>query len=78
LGREPKITYIPRWVANLILKVVRTFTGIRIYGPIEFFLTVMSMEMLAPKYGDHSLRAYFSALRDAESSVAVFQNGKED
>jgi hypothetical protein len=51
LGKKPKITYIPNWVRVAILKIVRFFTGSKVYGPIEFFLTVMAMDMCAPEYG---------------------------
>jgi len=33
------------------------------YGPIEFFLTVMAIDMLAPEYGNHTLKEYFINLR---------------
>lgn len=62
LGKKAKITHIPDWVRVAILKMVRLVTGSRIYGPIEFFLTVMAMDMIAPEYGNHTLREYFENL----------------
>jgi uncharacterized protein YbjT (DUF2867 family) len=62
LGKEPQITHIPGWVKTVLLWIVRMFTGSRVYGPLEFFLTVMSMDMIAPEYGRHTLRQYFSQL----------------
>jgi uncharacterized protein YbjT (DUF2867 family) len=59
LGKKPKITYIPLWVKNLVVHLVRTFTSVKIYGPIEFFLTVLTMDMVAPTYGQHTLKEYF-------------------
>jgi uncharacterized protein YbjT (DUF2867 family) len=38
LGNKPKITHIPDWVRVAILKLVRLFTGSKVYGPIEFFI----------------------------------------
>jgi uncharacterized protein YbjT (DUF2867 family) len=67
LGKKPKITHLPDWLRVAILKMVRTFTGSKIYGPIEFFLTVMAIEMIAPQYGKHTLKAYYSKLRDMEA-----------
>jgi hypothetical protein len=64
LGVEPKITHIPDWVRVAILKIVRVFTGSKVYGPIEFFMTVMAMDMLAPKFGKHTLKEFFTELRD--------------
>jgi len=67
LGNEPKITHIPDWVRITILKTVRLFTGSKVYGPVEFFLTVMAMDMLAPEYGKHTLKEYFTDLNNANA-----------
>jgi len=67
LGKKSKITHLPDWLRVAILKMVRTLTGSKIYGPIEFFLTVMAIEMIAPQYGKHTLKAYYSKLRDIET-----------
>ena len=64
LGIKPKITCIPDWLRVVILKMVRVFTGSKVYGPIEFFMTVMSMNMVAPEFGKHTLKEYFSNLRN--------------
>jgi len=64
LGLEPKITHIPDWVRVAILKIVRVFTGSKFYGPIEFFMTVMAIDMLAPEFGKHTLKEFFTELRD--------------
>ena len=67
LGNKPKTTHIPDWVRVAILKVVRLFTGSKVYGPVEFFLTVMAMDMLAPEYGKHTLKEYFTNLNKANA-----------
>ncbi len=59
LGNKPKITHIPDWVRVTILKLVKLLTGSKVYGPVEFFMTVMAMDMLAPEYGRHTLKEYF-------------------
>jgi uncharacterized protein YbjT (DUF2867 family) len=66
LGSKPKITYIPNWVRITILKLVKLLTGSKIYGPIEFFMTVLAVDMIAPKYGKHTLREYFMKLNDTD------------
>ena len=66
LGEKPRIAHIPNWVRVAILRLVRLFTGSKIYGPIEFFMTVMAMDMIAPKYGKHTLKEHFRSLLDAE------------
>jgi uncharacterized protein YbjT (DUF2867 family) len=63
LGIKPKISRIPNWVRLVVLKMVRLFSGSKVYGPIEFFMTVMAMDMVAPEYGKHTLREYFTNLK---------------
>lgn len=67
LGNKPKITHIPDWVRIVILKAVRLFTGSKVYGPVEFFMTVMAMDMLAPEFGKHTLKEYFTNLKTADT-----------
>jgi len=64
LASKPKITHIPDWVRVTILKLVRLFTGSKVYGPVEFFMTVMAMDMLSPEYGKHTLKEYFTNLNN--------------
>jgi uncharacterized protein YbjT (DUF2867 family) len=64
VGNKPKITRIPEWVRVTILKLVRLLTGSKVYGPVEFFMTVMAMDMLAPEYGKHTLKEYFTILNN--------------
>lgn len=63
LGTVPRITHIPDWMRTSFLKMARLFTGSKTYGPIEFFLTVMSMDMMATEYGGYTLREYFTRLK---------------
>lgn len=67
IGQTPRITYIPDWVRQLILKILRTFTYSKFYGPIEFFMTVTAIDMIAPKHGMHRLRDYYQTLSARES-----------
>ncbi len=59
LGKPVKITCLPEWLRRTILFVVRTFTRPKTYGPIEFFMTTMVMDMEAPLYGETHLKDYF-------------------
>ncbi|MGN6214872.1 SDR family oxidoreductase [Parafilimonas sp.] len=61
-GKKVKITHIPNWVRKTILWLLRTFTNSRFYGPLEFFMTVLSMDLIAPKYGTLTLKVYFEEL----------------
>ncbi len=58
LGRPPRMTHIPAWLCRALLGALRLGPE-RIYGPLEFFLAVMSMDMIAPPCGERSLEAFF-------------------
>jgi uncharacterized protein YbjT (DUF2867 family) len=64
LSKEKKITYIPPWLKSLVLKLIRGVTSVKTYGPIEFFMTVLVMDMVAPTYGERTLKQYFIGLKD--------------
>jgi uncharacterized protein YbjT (DUF2867 family) len=59
LGKRPKITYIPLMARSLIVKLAKIFTSVKTYGPLEFFMTVLAMDMVAPTYGQHTIKQYF-------------------
>ncbi|QTL97867.1 NAD(P)H-binding protein [Iocasia frigidifontis] len=62
--KEIKITYIPNWIRKIILFIIRTFTSQKFYGSIEFFLTVLSMDMIAPEKGKHTLEEFYGNLKN--------------
>jgi len=64
LGKRPKITYIPLMVSSLIVKLARIFTSVKTYGPIEFFMTVLAMDMVAPSYGKRTIKQYFKEISE--------------
>jgi nucleoside-diphosphate-sugar epimerase len=64
LGKEPKIRYMPEWMRKMILWFARTFSSSKAYGPMEFFFTVLAMDMVAPCYGKHTLKEYFYEMKE--------------
>ena len=68
LKKEPKITCIPLWVKNLIVKFARILTPAKTYGPLEFFMTVLAMDMVAPTYGQHTIKEYFKEMSEANNA----------
>ena len=62
LKKEKKVTLLPDLIRKLALITVRTFTSAKTYGPVEFFMTVLAMDMVAPKYGKIKLKEYFKTL----------------
>jgi uncharacterized protein YbjT (DUF2867 family) len=61
----PRLSHIPEWVAKLTVFFMRLCTSSKVYGPVEFFMNVMTMDMAAPLYGNHTLGSYFRSLADS-------------
>ena len=59
LNKPTKITHLPDFLRRLIIWTLRTFTSVKTYGPIEFFLTLMAYDNVAPTYGKYHLKDYF-------------------
>jgi uncharacterized protein YbjT (DUF2867 family) len=59
MGNPVKISRIPIWLRNMILAVLRLFTSVKTYGPLEFFMTVLATAMVAPTYGKYHLKDFF-------------------
>lgn len=69
LGRKVKVIYLPSWIKSLVLLFIRTFTSSKTYGPIEYFLTVLSMDMIAPRYGKIYLKRFFEKYKQEKGSL---------
>jgi uncharacterized protein YbjT (DUF2867 family) len=54
-----KICHLPDWMRKLSIWSLRSFTSVKTYGPIEFFLTLMAEDQIAQTYGKHHLKEYF-------------------
>ncbi|RKE95358.1 SDR family oxidoreductase [Ichthyenterobacterium magnum] len=54
-----KIIHLPDWIRRFIIWALRTFTSSKTYGPIEFFLTLMAKDNIAPRFGTHRLHNFF-------------------
>ena len=67
LGKTPQITYIPIWISNLTIKLARYLTSVKTYGPIEFFMTVLAMDMVAPTYGNRTIKNYFEKISEGSN-----------
>jgi uncharacterized protein YbjT (DUF2867 family) len=59
LYKNVKISRIPLWLKNLLLFLFRTFTSVKTYGGLEFFMTVLAEDMVAPPYGKKHLAQFF-------------------
>ena len=61
LGKPQKITRIPLWMANLVVKMIRPLNK-HFYTIAAFFTTVMQNDFDAPKAGTHKLKEYYEEL----------------
>ncbi|NBC05435.1 MAG: NAD(P)H-binding protein [Bacteroidetes bacterium] len=59
LGKTPNITYLPDWTRRALITGTKIFTTSKISGPIEFFLTMMGRDNMAPRYGSHRLQDFY-------------------
>ncbi|MDF9797927.1 uncharacterized protein YbjT (DUF2867 family) [Catalinimonas alkaloidigena] len=58
--RKPvNIVHLPDWIRKVSIRLVRIFASQVTYGPIEFFLTMMGQDNIAPRYGLHRLKPFF-------------------
>ncbi len=60
-SKKIKVVHLPDWIRKLVIWVFRTFTSSKTYGPIEFFLTALANDAIAPQYGQHKLETYFNS-----------------
>ncbi|MDE0559007.1 SDR family oxidoreductase [Algoriphagus sp. NF] len=59
MGKEGKVVHLPDFLRKAALGIMRTFTSSKTYGPIEFFLSMMAQDNVAPRHGVHRLDAFF-------------------
>ena len=57
--KKIKIIHLPDWIRKFTIWIMRTFTSSRTYGPVEFFMTAMALDNIAPQYGKHKLEDFF-------------------
>lgn len=55
-----KIVHLPDCLRKLTIWSLRSFTSVKTYGPIEFFLTLMAEDNVAPTYGKHRLKDFYT------------------
>ncbi|WP_047245760.1 SDR family oxidoreductase [Maribacter thermophilus] len=61
LNKPIRISHLPEWTRKLTLWCLRNFTSVKTYGPIEFFLTLMAEDNIAPSYGNQHLKDFYLA-----------------
>tara|TARA_R110002073_G_scaffold9299_3_gene47908 strand:+ start:13 stop:873 length:861 start_codon:yes stop_codon:yes gene_type:complete len=59
LNKPIKIVHLPDWSRKLSIWCLKSFTSVKTYGPIEFFLTLMAEDNIAPTYGHEHLKDFY-------------------
>jgi uncharacterized protein YbjT (DUF2867 family) len=59
LQKPKKIVHLPDWLRKFVIWALRIFTPSKFYGPIEFFLTLMAEDNIAPRFGNKRLKTFF-------------------
>ncbi len=62
LDKPARISRIPLWICSAAIATLRACTSIKTYGPIEFFMTVLSHDMVAPAHGTRHLADFYAEL----------------
>ena len=63
VNKPLKITYVPDWVRRMVLHASKLLLSSSKFGPIEFFMNAMAIEMIAPEYGENTLKNFFNNLK---------------
>ncbi|MFT5877057.1 MAG: hypothetical protein ACJA2N_001440 [Salibacteraceae bacterium] len=58
-NKKIKIIHLPDWIRKFIIWTMRKITSPKTYGPIEFFMTLMGFDNIAPKFGTKRLQNFF-------------------
>jgi len=58
-GHRPRITHLPRQLTDMVGGLAGRATPERIHGPLQFFLSVMTSDMIAPPTGHDHLASFF-------------------
>jgi len=67
-----KIVYLPDWIRKSIIGLIKMITSSKTYGPIEFFLSMMGQDNIAPRYGIYRLKSHFIAELDQLDKIKSY------
>lgn len=62
IGNKAVIKKVPKWLITCLKRIIVFLTSEAFYGPIEFFMTVLTQDMVGPRYGNIRLKTYFESL----------------
>ena len=59
LDRREKITCIPKYLVSATVGALRWLTPAKVYGPVQFMASVMTMDVIGPPRGQQRLADHF-------------------
>ncbi|MCP4146618.1 MAG: SDR family oxidoreductase [bacterium] len=59
LKKEVKISHVPNFVMNVTLFLMRLFTSVKTYGPMEFLMTASTTDAVGTACGKEELKDFF-------------------
>ncbi len=59
LHKKVKISRVPIWLSRFMLYLMRTFSSSKTYGPVEFMISVLTMDVVAPSQGKENLSDFY-------------------
>jgi len=59
IQEDVKISTLPLWMIRIILPLMRIFTTSKTYGPVEFMMSIMTMDVIGELYGKERLEDFF-------------------
>jgi uncharacterized protein YbjT (DUF2867 family) len=59
LGKPPAIVYLPDVIRRTLLSIIQLFRLSETIGQIEFFLTMIGRDTIAPRYGTRRLQNFY-------------------
>jgi uncharacterized protein YbjT (DUF2867 family) len=70
VGKEPRITFLPLWIGEAALGLLRIVSP-RLAGAASFFILVNKMDNGAPAYGSRRLSEFFREMADVNSGNQI-------
>ena len=67
LGKPSRITCVPKKLVAAVVGALRWVVPAKAYGPIHFLSTIMTMDVVAERYGSRHLADHFSRWSSAEA-----------
>lgn len=66
LGKTQKITCVPKPLISMVVGALRGLTPVKVYGPLEFMASVMTMDVIGQPNGQRRLAEHF---RDCNGTI---------